>query len=215
MAKKATAKKTTSGRTTDSGAKAIDAAFRLAALQGWHHTTLADVAAEAKLPLAALYDLYPSKAALLADFSRRIDAKMLAGADVEDFEESPRERLFDVVMRRFDALAPYREGLGVIVRELPRDPATALCFSYGPFRRTLTWMLEAAGIESGGLRGLARVKGLALIYLGAMRVWLDDESEDKARTMAALDRSLKRAESLIGMLAGRRRARPGEEEPTI
>ena len=61
-------------------------------------------------------------------------------------------------------------------------------------------MLEAAGLAAGGARGVLRIKGLALVYLASLRVWLKDESADKARTMAALDKQLRRAESLMQRL---------------
>jgi hypothetical protein len=56
---------------------------------------------------------------------------------------------------------------------------------------------------------------VALIYLATLGVWLRDESEDKARTMAALDKQLRRAEALVLRLptglGGRRR--PGSAGP--
>ncbi|MFX7212929.1 hypothetical protein ABTI51_18345, partial [Acinetobacter baumannii] len=70
----------------------------------------------------------------------------------------------------------------------------------------LMWMLEAAGLDSGGLAGIARRKGLGLIYLDVLRTWRDDDSVDMARTMAVLDKRLKRAEALAGRWQGRRSA---------
>lgn len=183
----------------------IDATLDLAAIQGWRDTTLGDIARHAGVSLAELYGHFPSKMAILAAFARRIDLAMLAGIEPEEAEETPRERLFDLAMRRFDALAPHREGIRAILRDSGRDPATALCGAAGPFRRTLTWMLEAAGLDSSGLTGMVRANGLALIYLSVLRVWLEDESEDMSKTMAVLDKRLKRAEELVNSLPGRRR----------
>ena len=58
-------------------------------------------------------------------------------------------------------------------------------------------MLEAAGLSSSGLIGALRAKGLALVYGEAFRVWLGDDSKDMAKTMAALDRALRRAERIV------------------
>ena len=60
-------------------------------------------------------------------------------------------------------------------------------------------MLEAAGVSSSGLFGALRVKGLAMIYAEAYRVWLGDDSKDMAKTMATLDRALGRVERLISL----------------
>ena len=151
---------------------------------------------------------------MLAAFLFRVDRAMLAGLDAEAADESARERLFDVVMGRLDRLGPHKEAIRAILRDLPRDPAASACLTYGPFQRSLRWMLAAAGLDAAGLSGLVRLKGLALIYLSVMRVWLDDDSPDMARTMAALDRRLKRAESIMAMLSGRPRRAPSADPET-
>ena len=66
-------------------------------------------------------------------------------------------------------------------------------------------MLEAARLSTSGCRGRLRVKGLMAIYLATLRVWLRDETNDLAKTMAALDGQLRRVEALIGRLPGRPR----------
>jgi hypothetical protein len=112
-------------------------------------------------------------------------------------EESRRDRLFDVLMRRFDAAAPYRAGVRALLADARRDPSMALCAA-PRLLRSMTWSLEAAGIRTGGIVGTVRVKALAAVYLSVMRVWVDDESPDMAATMAALDGRLRRAERFLG-----------------
>jgi len=60
--------------------------------------------------------------------------------------------------------------------------------------RSMRWMLEAADISTGGLRGALAVELTAVAYLSTMRVWQRDDSPDLARTMAALDARLRRIE---------------------
>jgi len=176
----------------------VETALKLAAARGWRDLSLAEIAAEAKLPLSKVYPVFPSKGAILAGFERLIDAEVLAEAEAP--EETPdegraRDRLFDVVMRRFDALAPYKAGVAALLHDLTRDPLAAAC-AWPGLARSMALMLEAAGLSSAGLRGAARTKGLALIYLATIRVWLRDDSPDLARTMAALDGYLRRVEGL-------------------
>ena len=64
------------------------------------------------------------------------------------------------------------------------------------------WMLEAAGIGSGGLAGRMRAAGLAVVYARAFRAWLEDDSADLGKTMAALDRGLAQAERWASVLPG-------------
>jgi AcrR family transcriptional regulator len=199
MAKKAEAKQ------ADPAKPVIEAALRLAAERGWADLALADIAAAAKLPLADLYASYPSKTAILAGLGRQVDREVLAGLDAGS-EESTRDRLFDLIMKRFDALAPYRDGLSAVARDLGRDPLAALC-GLGQLARSMALMLEAAGVSSSGLAGTLRTKGLGAIYLATMRDWFRDDSADKARTMAALDARLRRAESWAQRLDRRGKAK--------
>lgn len=183
----------------------IEAALALAAERRWRDVTLEDIAKRAGMPLAALFEAYPGKAALLAAFSRRIDAQVMAGRDAALADRPAQERLFDVVMRRFDALAPHKEGLRSILRSSCLDVEAGMTGACA-LRRSMAAMLEAAGLSSSGLRGALRRKGLALVYLDTMRVWLSDDSPDMAHTMKALDGHLRRIDRLIRMMRGEARA---------
>jgi len=186
----------------------IDAALRLIEQQGWRRLSLAAVAAEAGLPILTLYRAFPSKQAILRGFSQRIDEAVLAvplDSDMAEADERPRDRVFDLLMRRFDALQPYRAALEVLGRELPTDPCAALCVGAG-LLRSIGWMLEAAGISTIGLGGIVAVKLTAAAYLATARVWLRDDSPDLAPTMAALDRRLRAIERWFG---SGRRPQPG------
>jgi AcrR family transcriptional regulator len=191
--------------------KIIDAALRLAASRGWSGLSLADIAKSAKVGLPVLSVLFGSKGEILAAFSRRIDAEVLKAASAEDLaDEAARDRLFDVLMMRFDALTPHKPALKHIVQDLRRDPVAAAGLMR-PMLQSLGWMLEAAGIDSSGLAGAVRVRGLALVWGAAFRVWLDD-GDDQAKTMAELDRRLRGGEAFLERLNsfGRRRRETDE-----
>ncbi len=183
----------------DSSERVIRAAFELAATRGWRRLSLGDIAEAAGLSLAELHALYGSRAAIVLAFSDRMDDEVLSALDPDLDGEPVRDRLFAVMMHRFDAMTPYKEGLRAIVGDCSRDPEGAIC---GLFRlaRSVAWMLEAAGLTSTGLRGRLRVKVLAAIYLCTFRIWLADDSDDMSRTMATLDRQLGRVDSLLGVL---------------
>jgi len=204
MAKKATGRQPGPDRI-------LNAALDLAADMRWRDIAMEDIANASGAKLARVYELFPSKAAILTAFIRRTDQAVLAGHDFEDASESNRERLLDVLMRRLDALEPRRHAVAEITREFGSDPASALC-ALPAFAGAMAWSLEAAGIRSSGPLGLIRIKGLSLIYLSALRVWLRDETQDHARTMAQIDKNLKRAESVMSMLPfGARRRRNDDE----
>jgi AcrR family transcriptional regulator len=180
----------------------IDAALAGIARQGWRRLSLADIATEAGLPILRVYRLFSSKPAILRGFFRRIDEAVLAAPPEGEPDERPRDRVFDLLMRRFDALTPHKAAIEVLGRELPTDPLAALAAGAG-LLRSMRWMLEAAGISGDGLSGIVAVKLTAAAYVATARVWLRDESPDLAPTMAALDRRLRGIERWYS--AGRRR----------
>jgi ubiquinone biosynthesis protein COQ9 len=179
----------------------MEAALALAAAQDWDSIRLSDIAGRAGIGLAELRDLFGSKLAILAGFAARIDRQVLDSIDPELAAEPPRDRLFDVMMSRFDALQPYREAMRSIGRSFARRPADLL--AWNPVAvRSMTWMLEGAGISASGRMGCLRAQGLALVYARTLRVWLDDDDPGMARTMVALDKGLRNGESWLGRLDG-------------
>ena len=175
----------------------IDAALAAIEAQGWRNLSLAAIAAAAGLPILRVYRVFPSKVAILCGLLRRIDETVLAAPLEMPDDERPRDRVFDLLMRRFDALTPYKGALAVLRRELPADPPAALAAAHAGLR-SMRWMLEAAGIATGGIGGIIAVKLTAAAYLQASRTWLRDDSPDLAPTMATLDQRLRAIERWYG-----------------
>ena len=171
--------------------------------------SLAAVASEAGVPTLAVYRLFPSRDAILCGFFRRIDEPALAAPLDTAPDEKPRDRVFDLLMRRFDALQSYRSPLAVLRRDLTGDPLSALALG-GALLCSMRLMLEAAGIAAHGIGGIIAVKLVAASYLAAAHTWSRDEvAEDLAPTMATLDRRLRGVERWLAL--GARRARNAEE----
>jgi len=191
---------------------ALDAFTRLIAEKGFAEVALREVADAAGLGLAEFYKLYPDKVALVAAFMAKIDVEVLAATPTKsDPEETARDRLFDIMMRRYDALRPYREALAAVRRASQRDPILALAI--GPaLRRSMAAMLEAASISSEGLAGALRQNGLLAIHAAVSRVYDKDETSDLSKTMAALDTRLKTAERWA-QLFGQKVKSPQDEKP--
>lgn len=192
----------------------IDATLTLAAERGWRGLALTDIAERAGTPLADLVEHFPSRAAILDAYLRRIDHAMMAGGGeggTSRSDETPRDRLFEVIMRRFDAMSRDRKALAAILRQSGDDPWAVLCGGRR-FLRSMALILETAGLSAAGLGGLARVNGIAVVYLYVLKNFLTDDSPDLARTMAALDKALRRAEDVFALVSRRsRQPSPGSD----
>ena len=180
----------------DPRSRIIDALLALAAEERFEEITISAICVKAGVSLADFRDAFPSKGAVLGGFSKRIDRIVLEAQTEEMATEEPKERLFDVLMRRLDAMGPYREGLREVTQWLRREPLAALAVNQVVIN-SMRFMLEAAGIESEGGAGALKLQGLALAWSRVIEVWLDDEEPELSKTMAALDRELTRGERIV------------------
>lgn len=187
----------------------VAAFFRLAAERGWARASVAVAAREASLPLDQARVRFPSRTAMLIRFGRMADQAALAEVPSDG---SIRDKLFDLLMRRLDTLQTHRGGVLALLHALPTEPPTAMLLACAT-RRSMRWMLEAAGCSARGLRGELRVRGLVAIWLWVLRAWQRDESADLSATMAALDAALQRAERVAGWLASGRAVPRAAAEP--
>jgi len=211
MARKpARAKKAeTPAQPTGSDRDRVVAAFMaLLAEKSFERIDLAEIAGRAGLSLGAMRAEFPSTLAIYAAHVKALDRAVLDGGDGDMAEEPPRERLFDVLMRRIELLAPHKEAVRSLLRSARRNPGLALALN-GLAVRSQQWMLTAADIHASGPRGMLRAQGLALLWARVLRTYVNDEDEGHARTMAELDRALGRGARLIGFLDDLCRFVPG------
>jgi AcrR family transcriptional regulator len=181
--------------------KAVDALIALLTEHDFEDIGLAEVAGRAGIKLSALRAQFGSTLAIYSAHIKDIDKAVLDGGDEELAEEPPRDRLFDVLMRRLEAMTPYKEAVRSMMRSARRRPSLALALNAMAVR-SQAWMLEAAGISASGSRGALRAQGAALLFARVVNVWLDaDEDEDANEVaMAALDRGLASAERWDGFI---------------
>jgi AcrR family transcriptional regulator len=173
----------------------IDALLELAAEREWKDISIPDIAERAGVSLADFRDAFPSKGAVLGGFARRIDGIVLRQTVDDMKDETAKERLFDVLMRRLDAMAPYRLGLDGVAEWVRRDPLAAAALNQSAIN-SMRFMLAAAGIDTEGQAGQIKIQGLVFAWTRVLAVWFKDEDPGLAATMAALDSELVRGETL-------------------
>jgi AcrR family transcriptional regulator len=188
--------------------KIIAAFMALLAEKRFEQIGFGDISARAGVSLATARSEFGSTLSILAAHMKELDRKVLAGEEADMADEPPRERLFDVLMRRIEAMAPYREATRSLMRSASCNPGLAFALN-GLAVRSQTWMMTAAGIDAAGPRGMIRAQGLAALFASVLRTWVDDEDEGSARTLAALDRALARGQRWSGMLDDLCRFSPG------
>jgi AcrR family transcriptional regulator len=184
---------------TDERGKIIAAFMALLAEKRIEELGFTEIAREAGVSLTQLRGEFASTLAILAAQIKDTDRAVLA-EDLGDMADEPaRDRLFDVLMRRLETMAPHREAVRSLMRSATRNPPLALALN-GLAVRSQQWMLTAAGINASGPRGMIRAQGLALLFASVLRTWVDDDDPGQARTMAALDRALGRGQRAVGLL---------------
>jgi hypothetical protein len=187
--------------------KLAQAAVALAGDTPWATLTLSDLCAHADVLLADCAQARITKAHVAARLDSDLDQAMLRATSKMDRTQGVRDRLFDALMARFDAMEENRaawvsildgevgDGLARIARRARRA-------------RSGAWALEASGVTASDMAGAGRVLGLARILRLAEAAWHGD-GPDLAKTMARLDQELRkgeawamRAQGFADMMAG-------------
>ncbi|MFN9337386.1 MAG: TetR family transcriptional regulator [Alphaproteobacteria bacterium] len=198
--------------TTSSDEALIAALWRVIAAHGWPGLTMRRLAAEAGIDTASLRERFPTRLGLLLLHGRMMDQAVLAGT-IPGQGGTERDRIFDVLMRRLDAMQPHREGILRLFEDMRRDPALALALA-PHIGIAMRWMLEAAEVEGKSCEPRLLALGLAGVWLATIRAWARDDSPDMGATMAALDSALDRAERIarpLGLLRGEATPAPAAE----
>ena len=177
----------------------IDAFMALLAEKPFEQIGLGEIAERAAVSLAALRTEFGSTFAILAAHVKEVDRAVLDARYDDMAEEPPRERLFDVLMRRLETLEPHKAAMRSLLHSAMRNPGLAVALNAMAVR-SQQWMLAAADISAAGPKGMVRAQGLAVLYASVLRTWIDDDDPGHARTMAALDRALGRGQRLAGFL---------------
>jgi ubiquinone biosynthesis protein COQ9 len=176
--------------------RAVKAALDLAKERAWSDIALADIARAADLSLAELRREFACKTDILRAFQAELDQAALAKTHAASETSTPRDRLFDVLMSRFEAMQPYKPALKRIAAHLCCRPGEAALL-FGSSLQSQYWMLQAAGAKLDGPGGALRVAGLSAIYARVFSVWLDDDTPSLDKTMAALDQRLGKGERML------------------
>lgn len=178
----------------------LDGWMAVIAAHGWRDATPQAVTVLAEVTADEVTALMPDRWSALAAFGRRLDRAALAEA-ASDRDASVRDRLFALLMARFDAADDHKAAVRIIGEAARRDPALA-AYLLASLSLSTARIARAAGVATGGWLGPLRVEALAVLVAQVSRTWLDDTDPDLAATMKELDMALERAERWAAKLPG-------------
>lgn len=175
----------------------VDATIRMAECVGWENLRLHSLADELGLSLDQVRLHFRDLDQVANVYFERAHLAMLAPPAAGFAALPARERLYQVILKWFDALALHRKVTAEMLatKLYPSHPHhwVPLIFNLS---RTIHWVREAALLDAGGLRRQAEEVGLTLILLAILAVWVRDAIPEQARTRRFLRRKLERAEIL-------------------
>ncbi len=175
--------------------KSATAALALLKDHAWNEITLPLLAKKAKQPLERLEKIMGSTKDLIPLVSEQIDALMLKETPERDKDLLPRELLFDILMTRFEVMAPYRFGLTSLADIARTTPEIAYPL-YKAMHKSMSFCLtHACGCPRNTGHNLC-VGFFVGAYFFVFIKWSRDRAPDMSRTMAGLDHMLRRLERI-------------------
>jgi ubiquinone biosynthesis protein COQ9 len=171
-------------------------ALEIIGKKGWSHFELKDLAND-KTSLADVYAHFPARLSILEALGKYIDQATLENLDVFGPSETPKDRLFSIMMTRFDAMTPLKPFIKTLWQDGWKEPLTIVS-SLPMGLNSMTWLLQAADVDTTGIHGALRVKAFAVCYLSTVWAWLADDTLESEQTMVELDKNLQRLTNLPG-----------------
>jgi ubiquinone biosynthesis protein COQ9 len=171
-------------------ARLLETALGHVPFDGWTDSSLRRGAADLGLTAADVLDAFPGGAIEALDlFMALADRRMLADLESADLAAlKVRERVLLAVRRRLERALPHREAVrrGLAALALPQNAPLAVKSLY----RTVDAVWFGVGDTSTDWNFYSKRAILAGVYGATILYWLDDRSEDQARTWDFLARRL-------------------------
>lgn len=123
----------------------------------------------------------------------------LAADFAADEDAHPREKILEGLIARYEAYVSHKAVIKALNKASVTNPVLAamMVTSLNLASKTI---LNLAGVDTDGLMGMIRVKGLSGVALSCQRDWFNDDSPDLSSTIRALDNRLKQAENIASTL---------------
>ena len=147
------------------------------------------------IPITNLNDYFKCKYSIVDKFSIMIDKNIEAKLRIEDFKDSSKKDiLFELIMMRFDEMEDFKDALTKILVVSKNKPLLVSIITKNVMN-TMDFFLELSNSYNSYAFDFLKKNFLFLIYSVTFKTWLSDDTEEKSKTMAELDKLLSTAEN--------------------
>lgn len=165
--------------------------------KGWARITAKDVYfSMVKLSGEELY--IKSKDDLLTFLIETAEKRVLPLKAKIDERTAVNDILLEGIMSFLDGLLPFKDFLSAVFLSHLRSAVSLQLLSR--IESVMQIVLEMAHVKTSSLKGVFRVKALALIFINVFHAWLQDNTPEQGQVLALLDSRLAQAEEFAGYL---------------
>lgn len=145
------------------------------------------IAKVASIPVAKVRSILPDQGAIILLLVANILSKIQI---VPNQLLSEQDRLFDAIMQGFDMAEQHKQAIAKLWNEIMWKPWMWPQI-LPPFQKKLDEIVEILMTKNGFLQEAFTHLGIRAVFLNTFLAWVEDETLDLSKTMAALDQSLK------------------------
>ncbi len=172
----------------------IKKSFKLIEKIGWERFSFQKLSEKEKIPLNFLKSNYKCKYTVIEKFSQMIDRQVESNISANDLEDSSvKDKLFELIMLRFDELESFKKALKNIFLSAKKNPLLISIISKN-LLSSLDFYLEVSNSYQNSPTDIFKKNFLLLIYSLVFETWINDKTEDLSKTMSQLDKYLSVAE---------------------
>jgi len=148
-----------------------------------------------KSTLNSFNRIIKSKTDLLKNINKYFD--YILSLEIKNLENSSKkDMIFEIIMMRFDILQVHRKAINSIYKNFKKNPKD-LVFLLPDILQSIILIFKYAKIDTGGMVGPLKIKGIFIIYITTFFVWKKDNSNSLEKTMICLDNYLNRADTIL------------------
>lgn len=176
-------------------AKIAQRTLKLLLTQEWKSISIDLICRKLKLSKKKISRNIKNNNDLLKNINHYFDDIVLV--KIKSVEKSTsKDMIFEILMLRFDLLNRYRFSILKIFKFFKRHPENFIEL-IPSFAESIKMMAKSSYIETKGVLGIMKLKGLLIIYFFTFFTWIKDESPSLDKTMTVLDNYLKRIGNIL------------------